>query len=119
MSENIAELVEKARRAQKEIEYWPQEKVDMMVAAAGWELYREENARKCAEMAVKETKMGVFEDKLLKHRKKTLGTLRDLHGVKTVGVVEVDEARGIMKIAKPVGVVAAITPVTNPSSTPA
>lgn len=119
LSKDIQDLVEKARKAQKEIEFWPQEKVDMMVAAVGWELYKEENARKCAEMAVKETKMGVLEDKLVKHRKKTLGTLRDLQSVKTVGVVEVDERRGLIKIAKPVGVIAAITPITNPTSTPA
>jgi sulfoacetaldehyde dehydrogenase len=119
MADSIDELVAKAREAQKSIEYWPQDKVDMMVAAVGWELYKEENAVQCAESAVRETKMGVYEDKLLKHRKKTLGTLRDLQGVKTVGVIETDEARGLMKVAKPVGVVAAITPVTNPTSTPA
>ncbi len=119
MADSIGELVARAKEAQKAIEYWPQDKVDMMVAAVGWELYKEENAVQCAEMAAKETKMGVYEDKLLKHRKKTLGTLRDLQGVKTVGVIETDEAKGLMKVAKPVGVVAAITPVTNPTSTPA
>ena len=119
MTDPIGGLVEKARAAQKAIEYWPQDKVDMMVAAVGWELYREENAVACAEMAFRETKMGILADKVLKHRKKTLGTLRDLQGIRTVGVVEVDEAKGLMKVAKPVGVVAAITPVNNPSSTPA
>lgn len=117
MAQSIPEMIERAREAQGQIEHWSQERVDRMVAAAGWELYREENAVKCAEMAIKETKMGVYEDKLVKHRKKTLGTLRDLADVRTVGVVEEDSARGIMKIAKPVGVVAAVTPVTNPTST--
>ena len=119
MAESIQDLIDKARAAQKEIEHWSQEQVDRMVAAVGWELYKEDNAVACAEQAVKETKMGVYEDKLLKHRKKTLGTLRDLDGVKTVGVIEVDEAKGLQKIAKPVGVVAVVTPVTNPTSTPA
>ncbi|MEI8140870.1 MAG: aldehyde dehydrogenase family protein [bacterium] len=119
MSESVKELVGRARRAQQIIEYWPQEKVDLMVAAVGWELYKEDNAIRCAELAIRETGMGVYEDKLLKHRKKTLGVLRDLHGAKTVGVIEVDEVRGLIKVAKPVGVVAAITPVTNPTSTPA
>lgn len=119
MSESVTQLVDRARQAQRLIEYWPQEKVDLMVAAVGWELYKEENAIRCAELAISETGMGVYEDKLLKHRKKTLGVLRDLQGAKTVGVIEVDEARGLIKIAKPVGVVAAITPVTNPTSTPA
>ncbi|MEI6168486.1 MAG: aldehyde dehydrogenase family protein [bacterium] len=119
MSDSVKELVERARLAQQIIEYWPQEQVDLMVAAVGWELYKEENAIRCAELAIRETGMGVYEDKLLKHRKKTLGVLRDLHGVQTVGVIETDEARGLIKIAKPVGVVAAIMPVTNPTSTPA
>jgi sulfoacetaldehyde dehydrogenase len=119
MPESIPELINKAKAAQKVIEFWSQEQVDRMVAAVGWALYREDNAVACAESACKETKMGVYEDKLLKHRKKTLGTLRDLQGLKTVGVIEEDKTRGLMKIAKPVGVVAAITPVTNPTSTPA
>ncbi len=119
MENDVKTLMEKARIAQREIEYWSQEQVDRMVAAVGWELYKEENAVACAELAMKETKMGVYEHKLLKHRKKTLGTLRDLQGVKSAGVIEIDDAKGIVKVAKPVGVVAAVTPVTNPSSTPA
>jgi len=119
MVSSIKELIKRAHVAQKTIEYWSQEKVDQMVAAVGWELYKEENAVKCAELAIKETKMGIYADKLLKHRKKTLGTLRDLQKVKTVGVIETDETKGLIKIAKPVGVVAAVTPITNPSSTPA
>ncbi len=119
MMDTINDLVERARKAQGVIEYWPQDKVDLMVASAGWELYKEENAVRCADLAVRETGMGVYEDKLLKHRKKTLGVLRDLHGVRTVGVIEEDRVRGLVKVAKPVGVVAAILPVTNPTSTPA
>ncbi len=119
MSDKIDTLIEKARVAQQVIADWPQEKVDMMVAAVGWELYKEENAVACATSAIEETQMGIYEHKLLKHKKKTLGTLRDLDGLKTAGVVEVDEAKGLIKIAKPVGVIAAVTPVTNPTSTPA
>lgn len=115
----IHELIRRARRAQQIVEYWPQEKVNLMVAAVGWELYRQANAVRCARLAFRETGIGVYADKLLKHRKKTLGTLRDLAGIRTVGVVEIDEARGLAKLAKPVGIVAAITPVTNPTSTPA
>ena len=105
MSDSVKEIVERASRAQRIIEYWSQEQVDLMVTAVGWELYKEENASRCAELAIRETGMGVYEDKLLKHRKKTLGVLRDLYGAKTVGVIEVDEVRGLMKVAKPVGVV--------------
>jgi len=111
-------MIEKARAAQKIVEYWPQEKVDEMVAAAAWEVYKQENAEACARKAAEETGMGIYEHKLIKHQKKTLGTLRDLDGVKTVGVIEEDKAKGIIKIAKPVGVIGALTPVTNPTSTP-
>jgi sulfoacetaldehyde dehydrogenase len=68
-------------------------------------------------MAFEETGMGVYADKVLKHQKKTLGTLRDLQGVRTVGVIEEDPQRGLIKIAKPVGVIGALTPVTNASAT--
>ncbi len=118
MADNLQEMLEKARAAQKIVEYWPQEKVDEMVAAAGWEVYKQENAEACARMAAEETGMGIYKDKLVKHQKKTLGTLRDLDGIKTVGVIEEDKAKGLIKIAKPVGVIGALTPVTNPTSTP-
>jgi sulfoacetaldehyde dehydrogenase len=118
MADNLQVMLEKARAAQKIVEFWSQEQVDEMVAAAGWEVYREENAVACAKMAAEETGMGIFENKLVKHQKKTLGTLRDLDGVKTVGVIEEDKARGMIRIAKPVGVIGALTPVTNPTATP-
>jgi sulfoacetaldehyde dehydrogenase len=117
MADSILDLVNKARSAQEQIEFWPQEKVDEMVAAAGWEFYQRPHAEACARSAVEETGMGVYDDKVLKHQKKALGTLRDLHGLKTVGVIERDERRGLIKIAKPIGVIGALTPVTNASST--
>ena len=115
MSMIINELLQKARTAQAVIEFWPQDKVDMMVAAVGWETYKQAEA--IAHLAIDETKMGVFEHKLLKHQKKTLGTMRDLQGVKTVGVIEEDTLKGLIKIAKPVGVIGALTPVTNCEAT--
>lgn len=117
MSDSVQEMVKKARIAQAAIEHWTQQQVDEMVAAVGWAAYRREHAEACARLACEETGMGVFEHKLLKHQKKTLGTLRDLQGVKTVGCIEEDRTRGLLKFAKPVGVVAALTPVTNASST--
>ncbi len=115
MQISIDELIQRARNAQQEVENWPQEKVDLMVAAAGWETYK--NAEKIARLAVDETGMGVYEHKVLKHQKKTLGTLRDMQGVKTVGVIEEDSQKGLIKIAKPVGVIGALTPVTNCEAT--
>jgi len=118
MADNLKEMVQRARKAQRIVEYWPQEKVDEMVAAAAWEVYKKENAEACAKLAIEETGMGIYEHKLIKHQKKTIGTLRDLYGVKTVGVAEEDKKKGLIKIAKPVGIIAALTPVTNPTSTP-
>lgn len=117
MDELITQLVEKARQAQAEIEFWQQQQVDEMVSAVGWQVYQRPHAEVCARLAVEETGMGIHADKVLKHQKKTLGVLRDLHGLKTVGIIEDDPARGIMKFAKPVGVIGALTPVTNASST--
>ncbi|MFH2115874.1 MAG: aldehyde dehydrogenase family protein, partial [Spirochaetota bacterium] len=117
MSEEIRALVKRARAAQEQIEFWSQERVDEMVAAVGWEVYKPEHAEACARMAADETEMGIYEDKLGKHQKKTLGTLRDLSGLKTVGIIEEDHEKGLFKIAKPIGVIGALTPVTNASST--
>ena len=113
----IDELINKARTAQKAIEFWPQEKVDEMVVAVGWENYKSENAQEIARLAVEETGMGLYDHKVLKHQNKTFGVLRDLQGIKTVGVIETNEQKGLIKIAKPVGVIGALTPVTNCEAT--
>ena len=65
------------------------------------------------------TGIGNVEDKVRKNHRKTFGLLRDLHGARSVGVIAEDEATGIVEIARPVGVVCAITPSTNPAATPA
>ena len=103
MSELMESLIARARTAQEQIEFWSQEQVDEMVASVGWEVYKLEHAQACARLAADETGMGVYEHKLSKHQKKTLGTLRDLHGLKTVGVIEEDKERGILKLAKQIG----------------
>ncbi len=117
MTELIDQLIAKAREAQKVIEFWPQEKVDEMILAIGWEAYKRETAETVARLAVDETGLGVYEDKVLKHQKKTIGVLRDLQGEKTVGIIERVPEKGLVKIAKPMGVIGAITPMTNSSST--
>jgi len=115
-SNQIQKMVAKAKAAQAQIADWTQEQVDEMIAAAGWEVYQEEHAVACAKLAFEETAMGVYENKLVKHQKKILGTLRDLDGLKTCGVIEEIPEKGLMKVAKPVGVVGALIPVTNPTS---
>ncbi|MGE5506072.1 MAG: acylating sulfoacetaldehyde dehydrogenase [Actinomycetota bacterium] len=114
----VAEIVEKARRAQRTFANATQERTDEAVTAVAWAIYKPENARMLAELAVEDTGLGNVEDKVLKNQRKTFGTLRDLMRAKTVGVIERDEAKGLVKYAKPVGVVAAVTPSTNPAATP-
>ena len=109
-------MIARAKAAQAQIAGWSQEQVDEMIAAAGWEVYREDHAEACAKLAFEETGMGVYKDKLLKHRKKILGTLRDLQYAQTCGVIEEIPEKGLLKVAKPVGVVGALIPVTNPTS---
>jgi sulfoacetaldehyde dehydrogenase len=93
--------------------------VDAVVTAAGWAIMEPGRNRALAEMAVRDTGLGVVEDKVTKNHRKTLGLLRDLKGAKSVGVIAEYPELGIVEIARPVGVVAAITPSTNPGATPA
>lgn len=113
----ISELVEKARAAQKQIENYTQEQIDEVALSVGWQLYKDENIAECARVAVEETGMGVYEDKIKKHKVKVGGVCRDILTAKTVGIIERNEAMGITKYAKPVGVIGALTPVTNPTAT--
>jgi len=117
MEDNIQEMYEKARAAFKTVEYWPQEKVDEMVLAVGWELQKKETAEELARLAVEKSGIGVYEDKVHKIGTKVRGTLYDQIGVKTCGLVEEDKAKGIRKYAKPIGVIANVVPCTNPEST--
>ncbi|MBW1690379.1 MAG: aldehyde dehydrogenase family protein [Deltaproteobacteria bacterium] len=117
MEDNIQEMYERAREAFKEVEFWPQEKVDEMVAAVGWEWQKDENIQAVARLAVDEGKIGVYEDKLSKIRGKTRGTIWDFRGVKTCGLVKEDKKRGLKIYAKPMGVVANVVPMTNPEGT--
>ncbi len=115
----IETLVARARAAQREYETWSQQQVDMAVAAAGWAILEPRRNRELAELSVADTGIGNVEDKVRKNHRKTLGLLRDLKGARSVGVISEDPARGLIEIARPVGVVCAITPSTNPGATPA
>jgi sulfoacetaldehyde dehydrogenase len=114
----VDELVRKARIAMREYARADQARVDEAVTALAWSIYKPENARMMAELAVKDTGLGNVPDKVTKKQRKTFGTLRDLMRVKTVGIIEEDPKKGLVKYAKPVGVVAAICPSTNPGATP-
>jgi sulfoacetaldehyde dehydrogenase len=119
VAERIAGLVGRARAAQAIADGYDQARIDELVAAAAWAILEPARNRTLSELAVRDTGIGDVEDKVLKNHRKTLGLLRDLHGMKTVGVVSEDPAKGIIEIARPVGVVCAITPSTNPAATPA
>jgi sulfoacetaldehyde dehydrogenase len=114
--ETVALLVERARIAQASVEGWSQNRIDEAVAAIGWHAYKDENARNLSRIAVEETGMGLVNDHFTRHRKRILGILRDLRGVITSGEISEDLDRGIRKIAKPVGIVGAITPSTGPTA---
>ncbi len=115
----VAPIVARARAAQAVYEGYDQAQVDEVVTAAGWAIVKPENNRRLAELAVRDTGLGNVEDKLAKNERKTMGLLRDLKGAKSVGVIAEYPELGIVEIARPVGVVAAITPSTNPGATPA
>jgi sulfoacetaldehyde dehydrogenase len=118
VSELVQGLIRRARRAMENFANADQARVDEAVTALAWSLYKPQHAQELAALAVADTGLGNVPDKIVKKQRKTFGTLRDLLRVKTVGVIEEDTARGIVKYAKPVGVVAAITPSTNPGATP-
>ena len=115
----VADLVARARRAQAIADGWTQEQADEAAVAAGWAIVEPGRNRALAEIAVRDTGLGNVADKVAKNRRKTMGLLRDLRGARSVGVIADDAAQGITEIARPVGVVAAITPSTNPAATPA
>ncbi len=114
----VAEIVQNGRVAMESLTNVDQARVDEAVTALAWAVYEPARAKELAELAVEDTGMGNVESKITKNTRKTFGTLRDLLRAKTVGVIERDESRGMVKYAKPVGVVGAVTPSTNPAATP-
>jgi sulfoacetaldehyde dehydrogenase len=115
---SVEQLIVRARNALQQFADADQARVDEAVTAVAWSLYKPENARNLAEQSVADTGIGNVADKIIKNQRKTFGTLRDLMRVRTVGIIENDTGNGMIKYGKPVGVVAAITPSTNPAATP-
>ncbi len=113
---SVQELVRKARIAQKNFESFTQEKVDAVVRDIGKFVY--DNAEPLSRMAVDETEMGSYEDKILKNKSKARVIWNNLKGKKSRGVIGEDRDSNLVFVAKPMGVVAAVTPVTNPIVTP-
>ena len=115
----ISALIARARAAQAIADDWTQAQADEAAIAAAWAIVEPSRNRELAELAVRDTGLGNVDDKIAKNRRKTIGLLRDLQGARSVGVISEDPERGLIEIARPVGVVAAITPSTNPAATPA
>jgi len=115
---HIKQLITKARDAQTIVNGYSQEQVDELILAVAWEVIKPENNQSLSELAVKTTGLGNVEDKKRKNKRKTIGLLRDLKNTKTVGIINQDDEKGLIEIARPVGVVGAIVPSTNPIATP-
>lgn len=112
----IESLIARARTAQAAIDQCSQEEADALATSVGWQVYK--SREMLAELAVEEGGFGNVHDKITKIALRVLGTLADMASIKTCGIVEEDPARGLVKIAKPVGVVAALIPTTGPDATP-
>ena len=106
--EEVAAMMARARAAQQQIENYTQEQVDELISAMVWAVAREDRSEEIARFTVDETRLGNYEGKYLKIHRKTRATLMDIIDDKSVGVIEEDPARNIVKIAKPVGVIGAL-----------
>ncbi len=112
----VQELIAKARAAQAVYEAFSQEQVDAIVRDMAKYVY--DNAETLARMAVEETGIGNYEDKVLKKKGKARVIWNNLKGKKSRGVIGEDAENNLVFVAKPMGVVGAICPVTNPIATP-
>ncbi len=113
--ERLEQEIARVRKAQKEFSEFSQEQVDKIFLACATAANK---ARiPLAKMAVEETGMGVVEDKVIKNHYAAEYIYNTYKSVKTCGVVEEDKAYGIKKIAEPIGVIGAVIPTTNPTST--
>lgn len=114
-SQELTERIEQLREAQKKFATYSQEQVDEIFRQAA---LAANNARiRLAKIAVEETKMGIVEDKVIKNHFAAEYIYNQYKDLKTCGVIEEDNVLGVTKIAEPIGVVAAIVPTTNPTST--
>jgi acetaldehyde dehydrogenase/alcohol dehydrogenase len=113
--EELMQRIESIREAQRKFSTYSQEEVDEIFRQAAMAA---NNARiKLAKMAVEETGMGIVEDKVIKNHFASEYIYNQYKDEKTCGVIEKDEAFGLTKVAEPIGVIAAVVPTTNPTST--
>ncbi|KIC12172.1 sulfoacetaldehyde dehydrogenase [Leisingera sp. ANG-M1] len=116
----VEQIVARARTAQQAFEAGGSQALyDKAALAAGWAIMEPTRNRALAELAVETTGLGNVADKITKNHRKTLGLLRDIAGVKTHGIISDDPETGITEIMRPIGVIGAVVPSTNPAATPA
>lgn len=116
----VEAIVARARAAQVRFETdGSQVRYDRAAQAAAWAIMEPARNTHLAQLAVETTGLGNVPDKITKNHRKTLGLMRDIATAKTYGVVRDDPATGITEIARPIGVIGAVVPSTNPAATPA
>lgn len=117
-AQEVAKMMERARAAQAVLETYTQEQVDALIRAMVWSVAQPGIAEEIAAHTLEETQLGNYDGKYAKIFIKTRAALMDIIDDKSVGIIEVDAERNIVKIAKPVGVIGALSPSTNPEATP-
>ncbi|MEO0357545.1 MAG: aldehyde dehydrogenase family protein [Pseudomonadota bacterium] len=116
----VEAIVARARKAQQVFERdGSQAAYDRAAQAAAWAIMEPARNEHLANLAVETTGLGNVADKITKNHRKTLGLMRDIKDAQTFGVVRDDPDTGITEIARPIGVVGAVVPSTNPGATPA
>ncbi|MBT6543408.1 MAG: aldehyde dehydrogenase family protein, partial [Rhodobacteraceae bacterium] len=116
----VEDIVARARAAQQQFEAGGSQALyDRAATAAAWAIMEPSHNEKLAKLAVETTGLGNVPDKITKNHRKTLGLMRDIQHVPTFGVIRDDTDTGITEIARPIGVIGAVVPSTNPGATPA
>lgn len=116
MGSYVHTLVERSRKAQEILATYDQAKTDEIVKMFAKVVF--DHAEPLAKLAVEESRMGVYEDKILKNKGKSRIIWNAMKGRISVGIIGRDEESGIIEVAKPMGIIAAATPCTNPVVTP-
>ena len=118
--QEVEAIVARARVAQAAFERdGSQHAYDRAAQAVAWAIMEPTRNRHLAELAVETTGLGNVPDKITKNHRKTLGLMRDIKDAQTYGVISDDPATGITEVARPIGVIGAVVPSTNPGATPA
>lgn len=113
--QEVRNLIAASKAAQEEYSGWDQQRVDMLIKAVCEECERD--SERLAKMAVEETGFGIWQDKVIKNALGSTLTYNYIKDMKTVGIIGEDESKGIIEVGVPMGIVAALIPSTNPTST--